>query len=152
MNDAANGSVGYVTKFEIRAIMPIHLKYTMWGQQSQRTLGAASELEQFNSKLWTAIRVKKPIMAKILKANEFMNKELDRCKGALLGLYRRRCAGNNPEFKRPGTFTPIADMVGGGPFALAPGQWTDDTSMALCLADSLIETDASMPLISSTDT
>ena len=30
-------------------------------------------------------------------------------------------------------------MVGGGPFNLQPGQWTDDTSMALCLATSLIE-------------
>ena len=29
-------------------------------------------------------------------------------------------------------------MVGGGPFGLRPGEWTDDTSMALCLADSLI--------------
>jgi ADP-ribosylglycohydrolase len=30
-------------------------------------------------------------------------------------------------------------MVGGGPFGLSPGEWTDDTSMALCLAESLIE-------------
>jgi ADP-ribosyl-[dinitrogen reductase] hydrolase len=30
-------------------------------------------------------------------------------------------------------------MTGGGPFDLKPGQWTDDTSMALCLAESLIE-------------
>src|SRR5262245_5403726 len=30
-------------------------------------------------------------------------------------------------------------MVGGGPFRLLPGQWTDDTSMALCLAESLIQ-------------
>ena len=30
-------------------------------------------------------------------------------------------------------------MVGGGPFSLLPGQWTDDTSMALCLATSLLE-------------
>ena len=29
-------------------------------------------------------------------------------------------------------------MVGGGVFKLKPGQWTDDTSMALCLADTLI--------------
>lgn len=29
-------------------------------------------------------------------------------------------------------------MTGGGPFDLAPGEWTDDTSMALALADSLI--------------
>jgi ADP-ribosyl-[dinitrogen reductase] hydrolase len=35
------------------------------------------------------------------------------------------------EFKPPGSFTPITDMVGGGPFRLKPGQWTDDTSMAL---------------------
>jgi ADP-ribosylglycohydrolase len=34
---------------------------------------------------------------------------------------------------------PITDMVGGGPFRLDPGQWTDDTSMALCLAESLVE-------------
>lgn len=43
------------------------------------------------------------------------------------------------EFCRPGTFTPVTDMVGGGPFQLAAGQWTDDTSMALCLAESLVE-------------
>jgi len=30
-------------------------------------------------------------------------------------------------------------MVGGGPFALKPGEWTGDTSMALCLAASLVE-------------
>src|SRR6476646_12282408 len=40
----------------------------------------------------------------------------------------------------PGTFAPMRDMVGGGPFSLPAGAWTDDTSMALCLAESLIET------------
>jgi hypothetical protein len=30
-------------------------------------------------------------------------------------------------------------MMGGGEFHLKPGEWTDDTSMALCLAESLIE-------------
>ena len=29
-------------------------------------------------------------------------------------------------------------MIGQGPFHLKPGQWTDDTSMALCLASSLL--------------
>jgi ADP-ribosyl-[dinitrogen reductase] hydrolase len=29
-------------------------------------------------------------------------------------------------------------MVGGGPFRLKAGQWTDDTAMALALADSLL--------------
>jgi len=43
------------------------------------------------------------------------------------------------EFSARGTFAPLTDMVGGGPFGLKPGEWTDDTSMALCLAVSLIE-------------
>ena len=47
--------------------------------------------------------------------------------------------GTTLEFKKPGTFEPIHDMIGDGPFHLKPGQWTDDTSMALCLGQSLIE-------------
>lgn len=47
--------------------------------------------------------------------------------------------GTTVEFQPRGTFTPLTDMVGGGPFHLAAGQWTDDTSMALCLATSLVE-------------
>ncbi len=65
--------------------------------------------------------------------------ELERYRGALLGLAAGDAVGTTLEFRSPGTFTPIADMVGGGPFRLAPGQWTDDTSMALCLAESLVE-------------
>ena len=64
---------------------------------------------------------------------------LERYKGCLLGLAVGDALGTTLEFKRPDTFTPIADMLGGGPFRLEPGQWTDDTSMALCLAESLIE-------------
>ena len=63
----------------------------------------------------------------------------DRYRGALLGLAVGDALGTTLEFKRPGTFAPITDMVSGGPFDLKPGQWTDDTSMALCLAESLIE-------------
>jgi ADP-ribosyl-[dinitrogen reductase] hydrolase len=61
----------------------------------------------------------------------------ERCIGALVGLAVGDALGTTVEFKKPGTFDPIGDMVGGGPFRLAPGQWTDDTSMALCLAESL---------------
>jgi ADP-ribosylglycohydrolase len=57
----------------------------------------------------------------------------------LLGLAAGDALGTTLEFERPGMFEPITDMVGGGPFELKPGQWTDDTSMALCLAESLIE-------------
>ncbi len=64
---------------------------------------------------------------------------LDRYLGCLVGLAVGDAVGTALEFKRPGSFKPITDMVGGGPFRLKPGQWTDDTSMALCLAASLIE-------------
>ena len=63
----------------------------------------------------------------------------DRFRGCLLGLAAGDALGTTLEFKSPGTFEPIDDMVGGGPFGLRPGQWTDDTSMALCLATSLVE-------------
>ena len=63
----------------------------------------------------------------------------DRFRGCLLGLAAGDALGTTLEFKRPGTFQAIDDMIGGGPFGLKPGQWTDDTSMALCLAASLIE-------------
>lgn len=57
----------------------------------------------------------------------------------MLGLAAGDAVGTALEFRAPGTFEPIADMTGGGPFALKPGEWTDDTSMALCLAESLVE-------------
>jgi ADP-ribosyl-[dinitrogen reductase] hydrolase len=63
----------------------------------------------------------------------------DRAVGALLGLACGDAVGTSLEFQRPGSFEPITDMVGGGPFHLQPGQWTDDTSMALCLAESILD-------------
>src|SRR5439155_13689965 len=63
---------------------------------------------------------------------------IDRAIGTLLGLACGDAVGTTLEFRRPGTFEPITDMVGGGPFRLNSGEWTDDTSMALCLAESLL--------------
>jgi len=62
----------------------------------------------------------------------------DRYRACLLGLAAGDALGTTLEFMPPGSFEPIDDIVGGGPFSLRAGQWTDDTSMALCLADSLI--------------
>lgn len=59
--------------------------------------------------------------------------------GCLAGLAVGDALGTTLEFESPGSFKPITDIVGGGPFHLKPGQWTDDTSMALCLAESLLE-------------
>jgi O-acetyl-ADP-ribose deacetylase (regulator of RNase III)/ADP-ribosylglycohydrolase len=64
---------------------------------------------------------------------------LDRHLGCLFGLATGDALGTTLEFTTPGKFTPIDDIVGGGPFDLQPGEWTDDTSMALCLAESLLE-------------
>jgi ADP-ribosyl-[dinitrogen reductase] hydrolase len=63
----------------------------------------------------------------------------NRYRGCLLGLAVGDALGTSVEFKAKGSFTPVTDMRGGGVFNLKPGQWTDDTSMALCLAESLIE-------------
>lgn len=63
----------------------------------------------------------------------------DRFRGCLLGLAVGDAIGTAVEFRPRGSFKPLTDMVGGGPFHLRPGQWTDDTSMALCLATSLVE-------------
>jgi ADP-ribosyl-[dinitrogen reductase] hydrolase len=57
-----------------------------------------------------------------------------------LGLAAGDAVGTTVEFQARGSFSPVTDMVGGGPFKLKPGQWTDDTSMALCLATSLVST------------
>lgn len=64
---------------------------------------------------------------------------IQRSIGALVGLAVGDAIGTTVEFMSRGNFPPVTDMVGGGPFNLAPGQWTDDTSMALCLAESLLE-------------
>ena len=63
----------------------------------------------------------------------------DRFRGCLLGLACGDALGTTVEFKARGTFSSVTDMVGDGPFNLRPGEWTDDTSMALCLAASLTE-------------
>lgn len=67
-----------------------------------------------------------------------MTLTLERYQGCLAGLALGDALGTTVEFQPPGTFAPVTDIVGGGVFGLEAGQWTDDTSMALCLADSLI--------------
>lgn len=61
----------------------------------------------------------------------------DSRRGALVGLAVGDALGAAVEFHRPGTFRPVVGYRAGGPHGLKPGEWTDDTSMALALADSL---------------
>jgi ADP-ribosyl-[dinitrogen reductase] hydrolase len=64
---------------------------------------------------------------------------IDRGIGCLVGLAVGDALGATLEFKTRDEQPPVTDLVGGGTFNLKPGEWTDDTSMALCLADSIIE-------------
>jgi len=76
--------------------------------------------------------------------NHSGNNMFDRFLGALIGLVVGDALGTTLEFKERGSFPAVTDIIGGGPFNLKAGQWTDDTSMALCLAESLIEDEFSL--------
>ncbi|WP_342754837.1 ADP-ribosylarginine hydrolase Tri1 [Pantoea sp. MBD-2R] len=67
-----------------------------------------------------------------------MAEALDKAKGAFLGLAVGDAVGTTLEFQSRDVAR-VNDMVGGGPFRLKAGEWTDDTSMALCLAEACIE-------------
>jgi ADP-ribosylglycohydrolase/protein-tyrosine phosphatase len=58
--------------------------------------------------------------------------------GALVGLAAGDALAVATQSLEPGSFTPVTDPVGGGRFDLPAGAWSDDTAMALCLADSLV--------------
>jgi ADP-ribosylglycohydrolase len=62
-----------------------------------------------------------------------------RFQGTLLGLATGDAVAAATQHRRPGRFMPVGDMLGGGPFDLPRGGWSDDTAMALCLAESLLE-------------
>jgi ADP-ribosylglycohydrolase len=59
--------------------------------------------------------------------------------GALMGLAVGDALAAATQGRTPGSFAPILEFAGGGPFALPLGAWSDDTAMALCLAESLLE-------------
>jgi len=64
---------------------------------------------------------------------------LDRAKGALVGLAVGDTVGTTLEFHSRDSYPLLTYMVGGGPFQLRAGEWTDDTAMALALGESLID-------------
>jgi ADP-ribosylglycohydrolase len=75
----------------------------------------------------------------------------DRAVGCLAGLAIGDALGTTVEFSPRGSFDPITDILGGGPFKLQAGQWTEDTSMALCLADILAAAIAGAPKAAALD-
>src|SRR5271157_6285049 len=66
-------------------------------------------------------------------------KQTDRRRGAILGLAIGDALGAAVEFQPAGSFPEVTGFHAGGPHGLEPGEWTDDTSMALALADSIAD-------------
>jgi ADP-ribosylglycohydrolase len=65
----------------------------------------------------------------------------DRYRGMLLGLALGDALAAPAQHRRPGTFTRIGDLIGGGPYDLPRGAWTDDAAVPLIIAESLVEAD-----------
>jgi len=65
--------------------------------------------------------------------------------GSVLGLACGDAMGATTQFRKPGQFTPIGDLIGGGHWQLPPGAWTDDTALALCVALSFLERETFAP-------
>ncbi|KAL8929397.1 MAG: hypothetical protein Q9172_000448 [Xanthocarpia lactea] len=70
-----------------------------------------------------------------------------RVRGSLYGVAVCDALGAPVEFRRRGTFRPITGLRYNSNFDLSPGSWTDDTSMTLCLAQSLIDNNGEFMLL-----
>ncbi len=67
------------------------------------------------------------------------NIQLKNSIACLLGLACGDALGTTLEFTERGSQEHHTDIIGGGVFKLNAGEWTDDTSMALCISKSLQE-------------
>lgn len=66
-----------------------------------------------------------------------------RLHGAVLGLALGEALAAPTQWAKPGRFTPVRDLIGGGPYDLPPGSWSDETAMMLATARSLVQVHAS---------
>ncbi len=80
-----------------------------------------------------------------LPAVDVADRLRDRYRGLLLGLALGDALAAPVQHRRPGSFTPVGDLLGGGPYDLPRGAWSDDTAVALALAQSLVERGAFEP-------
>ncbi|WP_082049496.1 ADP-ribosylglycohydrolase family protein [Arthrobacter sp. SPG23] len=71
-----------------------------------------------------------------MKLNPLQN---DRAAGVLVALAAGDALGAGYEFGAPLPDGAEVTMKGGGPFGFAPAEWTDDTSMAVPIAQALLE-------------
>jgi len=80
-------------------------------------------------------------MGSVSDGEDEMNENLFKLKaqGCMLGLAVGDALGAPVEFFPRGSFEPVSGYRGGGKFDVQPGEYTDDTAMTLCLAQSLID-------------
>lgn len=62
----------------------------------------------------------------------------DKAIGLFMGLFIGDALGAPLEFTKPQGALPTTEMVGGGWLNTAPGEWTDDGAMAMCIASSYL--------------
>lgn len=105
----------------------------IFGETNKEKVGTIDQQQEYKKKNLERELEK----SRIYKAKQKTMPNDTRHLGCLIGLACGDAIGTTVEFKSRGSFTPVTDMIGGGIYNLKPGQWTDDTSMALCLAKSL---------------
>lgn len=84
-------------------------------------------------------KVEYDLSDEIYAAQTYNDPTINKKMGCIFGLAIGDALGAPVEFQARGSFKPVTDFTSGGAFNLKEGQWTDDTAMALCLGQSLIE-------------
>ncbi len=97
------------------------------------------EVLQINETIKKDIERKKYTFDKPYSQRHFKDPITNRKIGCLFGLAIGDALGAPVEFEGRGCFEPVTDLRPGGAFDVKAGGWTDDTAMALCLGQSLIE-------------
>ena len=91
-----------------------------------------------------------PRLINPVQPRDISRHQQDRIVGVLIGSAVGDAKGAPFEFKGPGTYGRrfpepvtggVGEMIGGGAFNWAPGEFTDDTQMAVALAEALISVD-----------
>ena len=120
--------------------------WSKWGSEAKKYFNDTSKLEKADlptiQKLFTTIiradrfneglfgdMIDDGVILNLLVRLEQIREEIvDRSYGSLIGLAVGDAMGAPLEFKSPGSFEPVNDMMGNGPHHLEPGEWTDDAS------------------------
>jgi ADP-ribosyl-[dinitrogen reductase] hydrolase len=135
---AEHGHTGAAALEELNRLWQASVRSTVWPEVPE-TAAQADYIRNWTPRVFSRGAVEDPLLepATLAAARGLRERFL----GALLGLAVGDAVAAATQFKRAGRFEPVGDMLGGGPFDLPRGAWSDDTAMALCLAESLLERD-----------